>query len=976
MTQNNRIAQVLEVLRSDPDSTVHRYLERQPATDYEYLQFWFDYLELRYGDRHWLRDLIRKGIPEQLLNAQAVHAELVDLLQTKRKEVENSLEFTPRLERYLQEFPAQEREQTRLVILGYISHAIKQESARTSLVDLARRYRISDAYIFSMDRSHKLIQDRVIEIEEDDVFTARSLHFRDLVFNYETYAIFAGLDVPEEDLVSLQQSVLIALFDLPVSADETGSDLTEAGEAQGDNGQDHTPFSSLEDILQETDDPSRAPDADEGEWPEEATGPLQPYQDNLEYLYGEYRWLRLLKKKMEMYEDAYIRDEQGGEKAFYTIKHNITKLRQRCNLRTRKSEAQGFLPRIERVARRLSLNEFEKNVLKVLTADAVFIDPSQRRLKSDGYTVGALLGLLLEDERDQVRAKKAFLKTAPLVRSNLIQLSDGDRLNWDIYDINVRIDNRLIEYFLGEEYDISDYIDGSFLYTSTIPMAHVILPDKMKTGILTTVENFPAFLRAKDAYQMSEIVEYGNALVMLFVGPSGTGKTMLANALSNHLDKEVLLFNLNNLAQMESLQGESQLFSLLFREARMNNAILFFDESEVLLQERFTDMLLEIEKHEGIVIFATNAPLKITEAMRRRINLVVEFPEPGPALRKQIWEVHIPDSLPLADDVDLDEIARRFELNGGLIKNALFSALAHAVNEHGTDAPVLHSRHLEAGAREQLQNKLFMSNIEDQRIPEHGLGNVILPEATHTTLREIVNVEKAKKVLEGEWGFQEVFTTQQGIAVLMHGPPGTGKSLTAEAIAYETGKHLKVVNYAQVLSMWVGETEKALETLFKEVAGSNSILLFNEAEALFATRTEVSNASDRYANIHTDYLLDMVERHNTFAILTTNSLDYIDEAFFRRMQYIIEFTAPDQSLRTQLWQTLLPRKLPLAPDVDIETLAADYAFTGGDIKNAIFRAATKRAIDLEASREVTMYDFRHVCDEIRQKKSNGHKMGF
>ena len=270
-----------------------------------------------------------------------------------------------------------------------------------------------------------------------------------------------------------------------------------------------------------------------------------------------------------------------------------------------------------------------------------------------------------------------------------------------------------------------------------------------------------------------------------------------------------------------------------------------------------------------------------------------------------------------------------------------------------------------------------MSNLQQHKVPQKGIDSVILPRESLETLYDIANIEKARKVLVGEWGFNEVFPDHNGVAVLFHGPPGTGKTYTAEALAYETGKNLKIVNYAQVISMWVGGTEKALEALFNEVADSDSILLFDEADAIFASRTGIASANDRFLNVETDILLGLIERFNSIAILTTNYIENIDQAFFRRMQYIVEFKAPDENLRVKLWNTLCPPKLPISKDVDFGKLAADYQFTGGDIKNAIIRAATKRAVRIEQNRKISMQDLETACREIDQHKRNGsRKIGF
>jgi SpoVK/Ycf46/Vps4 family AAA+-type ATPase len=466
---------------------------------------------------------------------------------------------------------------------------------------------------------------------------------------------------------------------------------------------------------------------------------------------------------------------------------------------------------------------------------------------------------------------------------------------------------------------------------------------------------------------------------MLFTGPSGTGKTMLANAISNFLKKKILLFNLNNMTQLSSLGKESGIFQTIFREARLNDAVLFFDESEALLSDRLNDLLIEIERHDGIVIFATNASFKIDSAMRRRILHFTHFKDPGANLRKQIWKVHLFDfakNLKLSDDMNLDELASKFEISGGLIKNAIFSALVKAVNTDKSDHPFIQMKHLMEGAKEQLDNKFFMSKMENVRIPHKGLESIVLPPETKETIKEIINYEKARKVLEGQWGFSEVFPDKNGITALFYGPPGTGKTLTAEAIAYETGKTLKQVNYAQIVSKWVGETEKALEALFTEISDNKCILLFDEADGLFAKRTEVSSPNARYLNMETDLLLSLIERNNVFAILTTNNINNIDEAFFRRMTYILKFEKPDAILRSHLWETLIPAKLPVK-DIDYQYLADNFELTGAEIKNIIIRTATKKALILDDGMTIQTSDFEDICKIFLATDTNQRKaVGF
>lgn len=981
MEVQDQVKRALELIKNTEDSPIAKFIDFQPTDDITYLEMWFQYLEYSRMNR----DLVKTFLDQigwkvedfefQYHLTKAVHKLIDENLQQKLKK----LSFTPRLEEYVQTYPKDEQENAKRLILFVLYKISKNDTTYDTLFELAEEYDIPKGLILSLNKHHQLFQDKIIELDNDSLNSEKSFLQREIVFNSTIYNIFANQQVNEEDLSMFKGSQLLSLFDLVdedyflnTVDDEQSEELFDDEDLDDDDDFNLDDLNELDDDEEEDDEPGM----DEEEEEEVNEDTLPPYNDNLTYLFEEYKWMKMLSEMKDKQKDDLRYNEKENERAIHLLQQKIKKQKNICEIRLKKSKEKNFIPRLERLTARLKLSVFEKSIIKLLTATKIFLG-DEDFVGSYSVDVKDIILLLIDDPIQQVQAKKYFLKNAKLLKTGILQVEQTDSLNQDIFNNDVDLDNRLVEYLIGENYDISDYIEGSFLYHSGIDINNVILPDEIKEKVLTTITNFPEFLKAKNHLQFSEVVEYGNALAMLFVGKSGTGKTMLANAISHHLGKKILLFNFNNLSQLNSMADERQVFSVLFREARMNDAILFFDESEAILETRINDLLIEIEKHEGIVIFATNAQFTIDEAMRRRINLIINIPDPGPVLRKDIWQIHLPEKMKLADDVDLDQLARRYELNGGLIKNAVFAALFQAVNETKEKEPVIKMEHLEYGAKDQLHNKLFMSNLERLKIPKNGVDTIILPETEKEKLREIINIEKSRKVLVGQWGFDDVFPDYNGAAVLFHGPSGTGKTITAEAIAYEMGKKLKIVNYSQVLSMYVGGTEKALEALFEEVADSDSILLFDEADALFASRTGVGSSTDRYANVETDVLLSLIERYNTFTILTTNYLDIIDKAFYRRMSYIVEFKAPSKDERVKLWEQLTPKKMPLHEDVSFEKLAGDFDFTGGDIKNAVIRAATQKAVLMQHDVQITQNDLETICKEISKTKNNGReKIGF
>jgi ATPase family protein associated with various cellular activities (AAA)/winged helix domain-containing protein len=228
--------------------------------------------------------------------------------------------------------------------------------------------------------------------------------------------------------------------------------------------------------------------------------------------------------------------------------------------------------------------------------------------------------------------------------------------------------------------------------------------------------------------------------------------------------------------------------------------------------------------------------------------------------------------------------------------------------------------------------------------PTAHWGRLILPDEQRTQLREAIDrLVHQPKVLD-EWGFLAGRPGARGVRMLFSGPPGTGKTLAAEVMAHELGVDLLIVDLARVVSKWIGETEKNLAAVFDASERAQAVLLFDEADALFGRRTEVSDAHDRYANLETAYLLSRLERFEGLAILSTNLRQNIDPAFIRRLEFLIEFAEPSRSEREALWGCHLPAGT-LAPEVDLRELATQYPIVGGLIRNAAVAAGFLAAAD-------------------------------
>lgn len=227
----------------------------------------------------------------------------------------------------------------------------------------------------------------------------------------------------------------------------------------------------------------------------------------------------------------------------------------------------------------------------------------------------------------------------------------------------------------------------------------------------------------------------------------------------------------------------------------------------------------------------------------------------------------------------------------------------------------------------------------------HTLDDVVLPAVARARVQELVARIRHRDVVLDGWGFAAHHDNVQGLVALFHGPPGTGKTMTAAVLAAETGVPAYLVDLAALVSKYIGETEKALAQVMDRAARERCILVFDEADAIFGSRTEVSDAHDRYANQEVSYLLSRIEAHPGVVVLTSNLLANIDEAFQRRMHVMIEFPEPGPAERERVWAAVLPPELPVDAELNLPGLARRYPLTGAQIRDAALDAAYLAAAD-------------------------------
>jgi SpoVK/Ycf46/Vps4 family AAA+-type ATPase len=224
--------------------------------------------------------------------------------------------------------------------------------------------------------------------------------------------------------------------------------------------------------------------------------------------------------------------------------------------------------------------------------------------------------------------------------------------------------------------------------------------------------------------------------------------------------------------------------------------------------------------------------------------------------------------------------------------------------------------------------------------PRRTFDDVVLPPDTLAALDHALQLIRKHDLIFREWGLGERHSTGLGLAFHFAGPPGTGKTICAEALAKGLNRQLLVVRYAEIESRWVGQTSKHVASVFRAAERQNAVLFFDEADAIAGRRfTSATAGYEREANATVNVLLQELERFNGVIIFATNLAASLDPAFERRIRTHILFGLPRSEERERIWRAQLHPRTPLADDVDFQALADEFPRSGGDIKNAVLKAA-------------------------------------
>jgi len=698
------------------------------------------------------------------------------------------------------------------------------------------------------------------------------------------------------------------------------------------------------------------------------TTPL--FDSDLTYLQSEHQWFDLRASRLATERKLRERAEGGRKRShgYYNddedelptnlLKRRITavqreeaKLRAEIDARLEQHLREDRPLAIQRLSELHKLDGFERMVLLLSTGPALdrrFENHIERAddMSGGGLSVDTTFVFAELDLGDRVERRRAFGAQAPLRAHDLINVHIGGRYSSpeDLLTASISITGRALDLLLGNHALGDEFMEFSSLEEPQADLERVVLPEHDKQRILSVVERHELYLAKRKEWGFDAMIRYGRGALMLFHGPPGTGKTMTAHAVAQHLGRRVLNVDIPTFVNANE---SARFLPGLFREARLHDAVLFFDECDALFESRrrgntlMTMLLTEIERFEGVAVLATNMPEVLDEALHRRILVKVRFDKPDAAAREAIWAKHLPQQAPLAGDVDLHDLAWRYELTGGEIKNAVLVAVAAAVHANGGQGPITQAQ-LETAAADQLPKPdPDEHGAERLEWTKARSDDLILPPMVAEQVTELIAAARHGRTVVESWGVGAHLTGGRGVVALLHGPPGTGKTLCAEVVAAELNRPLLRSVVPGLLSKWVGETERRIALLFEDARKHNAVLLLDEVDALLMERG-AANAS-RHDDAHVTTLLDQLERHEGVVIMATNRPTVLDPALARRVAWRLEIPMPDERARAAIWERLIPPQAPTEGRIDFARLAARHPLSGGLIRTAVFRACYRAA---------------------------------
>ena len=618
----------------------------------------------------------------------------------------------------------------------------------------------------------------------------------------------------------------------------------------------------------------------------------------------------------------------------------LEQIRDRIAKCTQASIAKGIKLRLYQLAEDFQLTPEDLDILLICLAPE--LDLRYERLYAylqDDITkkrpsVDLTLNLLSSDFNMKLEMRSRFATVAPLQKNQLLQLwADPSQPQPTLLSQYLKVEARIVNYLLGHnEIDSRLITYCQITRCEALSLEDLLLPAEFK-------QHFHNLIQQPDLISQN--------LIFYFQGAYGVGKSSTAQAICQALGLGLLMVKVKALLDLEVTDFKATI-GLIFREAILQEALIYWQDFEYLInterKDCFDYFMARIESDSRLNFFAGESDWEPISLLKNKTFLRLKFPLPTVNEREKLWQRGLKNQLNTPTQKELTQLASKFRFSGGQISDAIAKANELAYWRNPQQIQITTTDLYEAC---RLQSNSNLAKLARKIIPRRRWEDLILPLDQLQQLREICNFVKYRALVYEQWGFESKLVLGKGLYSLFSGPPGTGKTMTAEIMAEELGLDLYKIDLSTVVSKYIGETEKNLSRIFQEAETSNAILFFDEADALFGKRSQISDAHDRYANIEVSYLLQKLEEYEGIVILATNFRRNLDDAFLRRFHFTVEFALPKEKERLRIWQGILPAATPQSSDLDLGFMARQFEISGGNIRNIALAAAFLAADDGE-----------------------------
>jgi AAA+ superfamily predicted ATPase len=565
------------------------------------------------------------------------------------------------------------------------------------------------------------------------------------------------------------------------------------------------------------------------------------------------------------------------------------------------------------------------------------------------------LNILCSSAAEKLQQRERFAPDAPLICCRLIEIfADPHGVNSPLLARYFRLDEQIVRFLLLDDSMDSRLAEFCQMVESDIPQ---------RSGEPLTVE------MQQQLHGFAE-TRPQSGMRLYFQGPAQCGQTEAVALLASILDQQTLKADLRTIG-IANTTNVLNIMHALVREAWFRDALLHLQgvdtPGESFSANRLDPLWQALKIMPADCVIESEAAW--IPAPHKPVGVVtVPFSYPATEQRQEWWQQCLAQNQLVLDDDTIAELAQRYRMTYARIQDAAASGAvaARAAQKGREDSAETAAnnaiRIFFAAARGQCGHDLATLTCKIE--PRATWDDLVLPADETAQLHEICQRFKNRDQVFYRWGFDHKLSYGRGTTALFSGGSGTGKTMAAEVIANALELDLYRIDLAQVVSKYIGETERNLNNVFTAAANANAILFFDEADALFGKRSEVKDSHDRYANLEISYLLQKMEQYEGIAILATNLSDNLDKAFTRRLAFSIHFSFPDEAQRLRLWQYAWPAATPVSDDVNLGHLAKELKLSGGSIKNIGIGSAFLAAAD---GGVVTMQHLLHAAEREHEK---------